>query len=74
MEDPKLVTLIPEEETEEPPPPSRMTKQLIGQIVVVVCLKVATGLAIRNLTRTIREMDVLYPESLSKVNWNRSRK
>jgi hypothetical protein len=69
MDDPELVTLIPEEEPEEKPPVEELGRKLVIQIVAVVCLKVATGLAIRSLVKTIREIDVLYPESLNKVNW-----
>lgn len=72
MKPPKLVTLLPEEEEDAPQPPKTPTyigAKLVMQIASVVVLKVATGIAIRNLTRTIREMDILYPEHLSKVNW-----
>lgn len=70
MEKPKLVTLIPEEEPEEvPPQPPELGRKLAIQIVAVICLKVATGLAIRSLTKTIREFDVLYPEHLDKIKW-----
>lgn len=70
MEEPELVTLIPEEEPEElPPPRSEMTKRLVINIVTVICLKVATGIAIKNLSKTIREFDVLYPEHLERIRW-----
>lgn len=70
VEPPKLVTLIPEEDEEEtPPPPRELGRKLILQIITIVCLKVATGIAIRNLSKTIREIDVLYPEHLNRIRW-----
>jgi hypothetical protein len=73
MEPPELVTLIPEEEPENHSPGSDLRKKLLVQVVVVVALKVATGIAIRKLTNTIRELDVLYPEHLNRVNWREYR-
>jgi hypothetical protein len=70
MEDPELITLIPEEEEEQlPPPPPELGRKLVIQLVTVVVLKVATGIAIKNLVKTIREFDVLYPEHLDRINW-----
>lgn len=69
MEEPELVTLIPEEEPEETPPASKLGKRLVIQIVVVVCLKVATGIVLKNMTKTVQEMDLLYPESVSRIRW-----
>jgi hypothetical protein len=70
VEDPELVTLLPEEEEEPPPPPPQdLGRKLVIQIVAVVVLKVATGIAIKSLAKTIREFDVLYPEHLSHINW-----
>lgn len=70
MEDPELVTLLPEDEPEAPPPPPpELGRKLVIQIVTVVVLKVATGIAIKNLSKTIREFDALYPEHLSRINW-----
>lgn len=70
MEEPELVTLIPEEEEEAPPPPpSDLGRKLVIQIVTVICLKVATGIAVRNMAKTIREFDVLYPEHLDRIRW-----
>lgn len=72
MEDPELVTLIPEDE-EEPdypaPPAPDLARRLAIQLVVVVCLKVATGFAIKALVKTVRDFDVLYPEHLDRVQW-----
>jgi hypothetical protein len=70
MEDPTLVTLVPEEEPEQPPPPAEdLGRKLVVQIVALVCLKVATGIVIRSLSRTIRDFDVLYPEHLNRIRW-----
>jgi hypothetical protein len=70
MDDPELVTLLDEDEPEPPPPPPpELGRKLIIQLVTVVILKVATGIAIRGLVKTVREFDVLYPEHLDKVNW-----
>ena len=70
MEEPKLVTLIPEEEEEPPPPPPEvMVRKIVIQITAVICLKVATGLAIRALARSIKDFDILYPEHLDRINW-----
>lgn len=70
MDDPELVTLLPEaEEKPPPPPPQDLGRKLVIQIVAVVVLKVATGIAIKSLAKTIREFDVLYPEHLDRVNW-----
>ena len=70
MEDPELVTLLPEEEEEPPPPtPDVLGKRLVVQIITVICLKVATGIAIRNLSKTVRDFDIHYPEHLSRIRW-----
>lgn len=70
MEDPELITLIPEEEPEAPPlPPKDLGRKLVVQMVTVLVLKVATGLAIKGLIKTIREFDVLYPEHLTNIQW-----
>lgn len=69
MEDPELVTLIPEEEEDVPPPPADLSRKLVIQIVTVICLKVATGLAIKSLTKTIKDFDVMYPEHLAHIRW-----
>lgn len=71
MDDPELVTLIPEEEPEQLPPPNHLGRKMIIQLITVVALKVATGFAIRNLTNTIRDFDILYPEHLSKIQWKK---
>jgi hypothetical protein len=74
MEDPELVTLIPEEEPDPPPPPPRnLGRKLVIQFVTVAILKVATGIAIKNLAKTIREFDILYPEHLDRINWKEHR-
>jgi hypothetical protein len=74
VEDPELVTLVPEEEPEELPPSSHeLGRRLAVQVVAVIFLKVATGIAIKNLTRTIRQIDVLYPETLDRINWKANR-
>jgi hypothetical protein len=70
LEEPELVELLPEEEEEPPPtPPTDLGRRLAIQIVTVVVLKVATGLAIKSLTKTIREFDVLYPEHFERIRW-----
>jgi hypothetical protein len=70
MEDPELITLLPEEEEDPPPPPpSDLGRKLAIQIVTVLLLKVATGIAIKSLTKTIREFDVLYPEHFENIRW-----
>jgi hypothetical protein len=69
MEEPELVTLIPEEDSEGASQSPEIGRKLLTQIVVVVVLKVATGIAIRKLADTIREFDVLYPEHLNRVRW-----
>ena len=75
MEDPELITLISDEEIEKQPQldPSptaaELSKRLLGQIVLIACLKVATGFAVRGLAKTIRDFDVLYPEHLSRIQW-----
>jgi len=57
MEPPKLVTLIPEEEEEvieEEPfwdPPFR---RVVINLVIVLGLKVATGIAIRQLVKSVK--------------------
>lgn len=70
LEEPELVELINEEEPDDiPPPPSYLGKKIVVQIVVVACLKVATGLAIRALFKSVRDFEVLYPERLDRINW-----
>jgi Holliday junction resolvasome RuvABC DNA-binding subunit len=69
LEEPELITLIPEEEPEELPTVPKLGKRLAVQIVTVICLKVATGIAIKNMAKTIREMDLLYPEHLDRIRW-----
>jgi len=70
VQDPELVTLLPEEEEETPkPPPSDLGRRLVIQTVTLICLKVATGIVIRNMAKTIREFDILYPEHFERVNW-----
>jgi hypothetical protein len=70
MEDPELVTLISEDEPEPPPPsPPELGRKLVIQLITVVILKVATGIAIKNLAKTIRDFDVIYPEHLDKIKW-----
>lgn len=72
MEDPELVTLIPDEEKEEEkPPPSHLIRKMAMQFTLVLCLKVATGFAVRSLSKTIKEFDILYPESLSRIDWTK---
>jgi len=73
MDEPELVTLLPEEEEEPPkPPPSDLGRRLLIQAVTVICLKVATGIAIRNLSKTIKEFDILYPEHFERIRWKDS--
>lgn len=70
MQDPELVTLLPEEEEETPnPPPSDLGRRLVIQTVTLICLKVATGIVIRSMVKTMKEFDILYPEHFERVNW-----
>lgn len=69
MEDPELVELIPEEEEPSVSPPADLGRKLIIQLVTVICLKVATGIAVKSLAKTIKEFDILYPEHLEKIRW-----
>jgi hypothetical protein len=70
MDDPELVELLPEEEEPPPPPPQHiLARRIAYQLITVICLKVATGIVIRNLAKNIREFDILYPESLKDVDW-----
>lgn len=70
MKPPRLVTLLPEEEDEPPKKTRAVTgRKLMVQIASVIVLKVATGIAIRNLMNTVREIDILYPEHLDKIKW-----
>lgn len=69
MEEPDLVTLIPEEEEPPPPPANILGRKIAMQIVAVICLKVATGIAIKSLAKSIRDFDILYPEHFDKINW-----
>lgn len=69
LEEPKLVTLIDEEPEDIPPPPSHLGRKIVLQVVTVACLKVATGLAIKALVKSIRDFEVLYPESFDRINW-----
>ena len=70
LEEPELVTLIPEEE-EEPPPPSagKLHAKIVVNLVVIAGLKIATGFAIRRLVKNVRSIDLLYPEHLDRINW-----
>lgn len=70
LEEPELVTLIPEEEEEEPPPSvSKLHTKIVVNLVVIAGLKIATGFAVRSLVRNIRSIDLLYPEHLDRINW-----
>lgn len=70
LEDPELVTLIPEEESEEEPPsPEHLGRKIAINILVIATLKVATGLAVKALAKNIRQFDILYPEHLSRIRW-----
>jgi hypothetical protein len=69
LEEPELIELIPEEEPEEVPSNVKLRKRLVLQIVTVIVLKVATGIAIRNFSKTVREIDILYPESFERIRW-----
>lgn len=70
MEEPELVTLLPEEEEPPPAPPANVLARRIAiQAVTIVCLKVATGIAIRALVKSIKDFDILYPEHLERINW-----
>jgi len=70
MDDPELVILVPEEEEEPPPPPPDvLARRIVYQIATIILLKAATGIAIRKLSKSIYDFDVLYPEALSKINW-----
>lgn len=70
LEEPELVELLDEEPEEQlPPPPAYLGKKIVVQLTVVLCLKVATGLAIRGLVKSIREFEVLYPENLDRIKW-----
>lgn len=69
LEEPELVELIDEEPEDIPLPPANLGKKIVVQVVVVACLKVATGLAIRALVKSIRDFEVLYPENFDRVNW-----
>lgn len=70
LEDPELVTLIPEEE-EKPPPPSvgKLHAKIVVNLVVIAGLKIATGFAVRRLVKSVRTIDLLYPEHLDRINW-----
>lgn len=69
LEEPELVTLIPEEEEETPPPPRQLGTKIIVNLVVIAGLKVALGFAVRNLAKNIKQFDILYPEHLDRINW-----
>lgn len=69
LEEPELVELIDEEPDDIPPPPLHLGRRIVIQAVTVACLKVATGLAIRALVKSIRDFEVLYPENLDRVKW-----
>lgn len=69
LEEPELVTLIPEEEEEAPPPPRQLGTKIIVNLVVIAGLKVALGFAVRNLAKNIKQFDILYPEHLDRINW-----
>lgn len=70
LEEPELVTLIPEEEEEtSPPPPKQLGTKIVVNLVVIAGLKIALGFAVRNLAKNIRQFDILYPEHLDRINW-----
>lgn len=70
LEEPELVTLIPEEEEEEPPPSvSKLHTKIVVNLVVIAGLKIATGFAIRRLAKNVRSIDLLYPEHLNRIKW-----
>ena len=70
LEEPELVTLIPEEEEESPqPPPKQLGAKIVVNLVVIAGLKVALGFAVRSLAKNIRQFDILYPEHLDRVDW-----
>ena len=70
MEEPELVTLLPEEEPDPPPPPPQdLGRKLVVQLVTVIVLKVATGIAIKGLFKTVRDFDIYYPEHLDRIKW-----
>lgn len=74
LEDPELVELIPEEEQDEVSSNSKLRKRLVLQIITVITLKVATGIAVRNFAKTVKELDILYPESFEKIRWTDMRR
>lgn len=69
LEEPELITLIPEEEPEEPPPPPKLGAKIVVNLIVIAGLKVATGFAVRSLVKNIRQFDILYPEHLDRIRW-----
>lgn len=70
IEEPELVTLLPEEDEEEPPPSvTKLHTKIVINLLVIAGLKVATGFAVRRLVKNIRSVDLLYPEHLDRINW-----
>lgn len=70
LEEPELVTLLPEEEEEPPPPqPKQLMTKIAVNLVVIVGLKVALGFSVRSLAKNIKQVDILYPEHLDRVAW-----
>jgi hypothetical protein len=70
IEEPELVTLIPEEEEDEPPPSvTKLHTKIVVNLVLIAGLKIATGFAIRRLVKDVRKIDLLYPEHLDRINW-----
>lgn len=61
LEDPELVTLIPEEE--DPPPPITeelsVIRELVVDVAVLIGLKVLMVFATRKLARTVKKLDKL---------------
>ena len=58
LEDPELVTLLPEEKEEEPPVSEdlRIVKRIVRDVVILASAKIVMVFAARRLSRNVRDL------------------
>jgi hypothetical protein len=61
LEEPELVTLLPEEEPQPPPISEELevVRDLVIEVVILIGLKIGMVLVTRKLVRTVRKLDKL---------------